>query len=93
MYGPDVLERVVDAHLERDGMQVVDEEQRRHERVVAERGRDPLARLALGVQRGDDVLQALAVHLHNGGHQLLGHRGASRDRRTQRAAPGDPGRG
>ena len=68
----DRVERVLHPLLERDRVQVVDQQQRRDERVIGERGRDPLAVGAGRHQRGDDPLEAGAVHLHDRGDELVG---------------------
>ena len=88
---PHRVERVLHPLLERDRMQVVDQQQRRDQLVVGERGRDPLAVRAGVEQRADDPLQAGAVHLHDRRDELLGELARAPSRRSARAAPGAPG--
>jgi len=72
------IERILDSPRERDRVQVVDQQQRRDQLVLGERGRDVLAVCAGVHQCPDDSLQAGAVHLHDRRHELLGQRARGR---------------
>ena len=81
MYGRTESSARLHALLERDRVEVVDQQQRRDERILGER-RPRSARLgAGGEQRVEDPLEAGAVHLHDRGHELLGQLARGRRRR------------
>ena len=70
---PHGVERRQHPLLERHRVEVVDQEQAGHRRVVGQRVPDPLPGDAGIGHRRDDPLEAGAVHLDHRGHQLLGH--------------------
>ena len=66
------LERALHPILQRDRMQIVDQQQRGDERILREADRESRSVAARGEQRRDDPLEPGAVHLDDAGDELLG---------------------
>ena len=90
---PDRVERLEHALLERDRVEVVDQQQARDRAVLGELIEDRRSGLARGLDRLDDPAQAVAVHRDHRADQLLGELPGVRVRRARRPARSAAGPG